>query len=208
MKTRLYSFAQSGNCYKAALMLELCGLPWTPVFVNGFKGEARSGDFADLNPMHEVPLLVHNGKRYAQSGVILDVLSKETGKFGHETEDERLEILRWTLWDNHKLSAQIGALRFQMNFLPEKYRSDDVIAFLNGRSQAALKILENHLYGRDWIAADRPTTADFSCCSYLYYPEEFGFSRGDFPNIDKWLSRISDLPGWKHPYDLMEKAFR
>jgi glutathione S-transferase len=151
---------------------------------------------------------VHNGKRYAQSGVMLDVLSKETGKFGPKSADERLEILRWVLWDNHKLSSQIGILRFQINFIPEKCRSADVIKFLKGRSHAALNILESHLYGREWIATNAPTTADISCCSYLYYPEEFGFSRADFPNIDAWLSRISALPGWKNPYDLMERALK
>ncbi|MEM9126104.1 MAG: glutathione S-transferase, partial [Pseudomonadota bacterium] len=24
-----------------------------------------------------------------------------------------------------------------------------------------------------------------------------------WPNIDSWLTRLSDQPGWKHPYDLM-----
>lgn len=208
MTSKLYCFGESGNSYKVALMLELCGLPWERVFVDFFKGEARSEDFARINPMKEVPVLIHDGKRYAQSGVMLDVLSKETGKFGPKNEDERLDILRWTLWDNHKLSSQIGTLRFQINFIPEKYRSEEVIKFLKGRSQAALNILESHLYGRDWIATDAPTTADFSCCSYLYYPEEFGFTRSDYPNIDGWLTRIAALPGWKHPYDLMERAMK
>ncbi len=208
MTSKLYCFGESGNSYKVALMLELCGLPWEQVFVDFFKGEARSEDFARINPMKEVPVLIHDGKRYAQSGVMLDVLSKETGKFGPKNEDERLDILRWTLWDNHKLSSQIGTLRFQINFIPEKYRSEEVIKFLKGRSQAALNILESHLYGRDWIATDAPTTADFSCCSYLYYPEEFGFTRSDYPNIDGWLTRIAALPGWKHPYDLMERAMK
>jgi glutathione S-transferase len=206
MPTKLYCFGESGNAYKVALMLELCGIEWQPVFVDFFNGEARSETYSRINRMKEVPVLVHNGKRYAQSGVMLDVLSRETGMFTPETEADRLEILRWTLWDNHKLSSQLGSLRFQMNFLPEKYRSDDVIKFLQGRCKVALGILESHLYGRDWVAAGHPTTADFSCCSYLYYPEEFGFDRADYPNIDTWLTRISDLPGWKHPYDLMKRA--
>jgi hypothetical protein len=50
---------------------------------------------------------------------------------------------------------------------------------------------------------DAPTIADLSCCSYLYYPEPFGFDRADWPHIDRWLDRIAALPGWKHPYDLM-----
>ena len=47
------------------------------------------------------------------------------------------------------------------------------------------------------------TNADISCCGYLYYPEPFGFDRADWPHIDAWLTRLSEQPGWKHPYDLM-----
>ncbi|MGB2203588.1 MAG: glutathione S-transferase, partial [Pseudooceanicola atlanticus] len=31
----------------------------------------------------------------------------------------------------------------------------------------------------------------------------FGFDRKDWGNIDRWLSNIEGLDGWKHPYDLM-----
>jgi glutathione S-transferase len=205
--TRLYCFAESGNAYKAALMFALTNTPWDAVHVDFFKGEARSDAFKEINPMGEVPVMVYGGETYAQSGVMLDVLSRDTGQFGPKSETDRLEILRWTLWDNHKLSSQVGMTRFLMNFLPEKHRNADVIAFSQGRCKTAYAVLENHLNGRDWVAADYPTTADISCCCYLYYPEEFGFDRADYPNIDAWLKRVSELPNWKHPYDLMERAY-
>ena len=50
---------------------------------------------------------------------------------------------------------------------------------------------------------DGVTNADFSCCGYLFYPEPFGFDRKDHSNINRWLGNIENLPGWKHPYDLM-----
>ena len=39
---QLYCFAQSGNAYRAALMLNLIGADWKPVFVDFFKGETRT----------------------------------------------------------------------------------------------------------------------------------------------------------------------
>ena len=36
---RLHCFAQSGNAYRAALMLNLIGADWEPVFVDFFNGE-------------------------------------------------------------------------------------------------------------------------------------------------------------------------
>ncbi|NBX09372.1 MAG: glutathione S-transferase, partial [Marivivens sp.] len=113
----------------------------------------------------------------------------------------------WVLWDNHKFSSQAGMLRFLMNFLPEEKRPQEVIGFVSGRLKAAFATLETHLEGRDWIVGNSVTNADLSCCAYLYYPEPFGFDRKDYPNIDRWLDRIAALPGWKHPYDLMRRAF-
>ena len=96
-----------------------------------------------------------------------------------------------------------GNIRSVMNFLPEQHRNPDVIAFNQGRLKAAYQVLNNHLEGRDWIVGEDVTNADISCCGYLYYPEPFGFDRADWPNIDAWLTRLSEQPGWKHPYDLM-----
>jgi glutathione S-transferase len=90
-----------------------------------------------------------------------------------------------------------------MNFLPEDKRPAEAIAFMQGRLTRAYQVLEAELTARDWLVGDGITMADLSCCGYLYYPEPFGFVRADWPAIDAWLTRISETPGWQHPYDLM-----
>ena len=200
---KLYCFGESGNAYKCALALELSGTPWQPVFVDFFKGEARSPAFLAVNPMGEVPVLVDGDVTLSQSGMILDHIARRSGKFGGADEAARQEIWRWILWDNHKLSGQAGTCRFLSNFLPEEKRPAGVIPFVQGRLKAAYTVLDRHLEGRDWIVGAGPTIADLSCAGYLYYPEPFGFDRADWPHIDRWLGNLSALPGWKHPYDLM-----
>ena len=203
MTIKLYCMGESGNAYKAALPLELAGLDWAPVYVDFFGGETRSAAFRQLNDMGEVPVLVDGETVVTQSGVIQLHITEKTGRFGGTTAEERRQVLRWMFWDNHKLSAQAGMTRFLMNFAPERARSAEVISFLQGRLRAAYATLDAHLADRDWIVGDAITHADMSCCSYLFYPEPFGFDRADWPNIDRWLSRIRDVPGWQHPYDLM-----
>ena len=110
-------------------------------------------------------------------------------------------------WDNHKLSGLIGNTRFLMNFLAPEKRPEGVIAFQQGRLKASYTVLNDHLARRNWIAGEAQTIADLSCCGYLYYPEPFGFDRAEWPNIDRWLDRIAALPGWKHPYDMLPRAF-
>lgn len=203
MTAQLYCFGESGNAYKAALALTLAGADWQPVFVDFFNGETRGPAFRAINPMGEVPVLVEDGEVLTQSGMILDHIARKTGRFGGSTPAAQQEVWRWVLWDNHKLSGQAGTCRFLMNFLPAEKRPEGVIPFLQGRLKAAYTVLNDHLAQRDWIADTGPTIADFSCCGYLYYPEPFGFTRADWPHIDRWLDRIATLPGWKHPYDLM-----
>jgi len=203
MTIELHCFGESGNCYKAALALELSGLNWEPVWVDFFNGAARTPEYAELNPMGEAPVMIDGDIRLTQSGVIQHYITEKTGKFGGTTPEEAREILRWILWDNHKLSSQIGTTRFMMNFLAPEKRPEQVITFLQGRLKAAYRVLDAHLTSRDFIVGRNVTNADLSCCGYLYYPEHFGFDRTDWPNITRWLDRLADTSGWKHPYDLM-----
>jgi glutathione S-transferase len=203
MTAKLYCFGESGNAYKVALALTFADMEWEPVFVDFFNGEARSPAFRAINEMGEVPVLVDGDTTLTQSGVILDYISSKSGKLGGKSAAERREILRWMFWDNHKFSTQIGTVRFLANFLPEEKRPAGVIPFLQGRLKGAYTILNDHLAARTWVAGANMTIADLSLCGYLFYPEPYGFTRADWPNIDGWLTRISATPGWKLPYDLM-----
>lgn len=208
MSLKLHCFGESGNAYKAALALELSGLPWEPVFVDFFNGALRASDYREtLNEMGEVPVLVDGDARLTQSGAIQQYIVDKTGRLGGAPAD-RWEVLRWQFWDNHKLSSQAGAVRFMLNFLPpeKRERQAQVVAFLQGRLETAYSVLDKRLANRDWLVGDSLTVADISCCGYLFYDEPFGFTRGDWAHIDDWLDRIAATPGWKHPYDLMPPA--
>ena len=200
---QLYCFGESGNAYKCALALTLAKVDWQPIFVDFFNGGTRTPEFRAINEMGEVPVLVDGDVTLTQSGVILTYIAEQTGELGGKTTAEQREVLRWLLWDNHKLSTQAGTTRFLSNFLPAEKRPEAVIPFFQGRLKAAYAVLNAHLAERDWIVGNGVTIADLSCCGYLYYPEPFGFDRKDWPHLDRWLDRISALPGWKHPYDLM-----
>lgn len=201
---KLYCFGESGHSYKAALALQLAEIDWTPIFVDFFNGETRSDQYRNqVNEMGEAPVLVDGDIKLTQSGVIQNYLYNKTGKHGGKDEAEKLEILRWILWDNHKLSSFAGNTRFLMNFFPKDKRPQSVIDFNLARLKSSYGILENALTDKDFLVGNNISHADMTCCAYLYYPEPFGFERDDWPNIDRWLGNISTIPGWQHPYDLM-----
>ena len=198
----LYCFAQSGNAYKVALMLNLCGADWQPHWIDFFAGETRTPEYrTQINEMGEVPVLEHQGRKHTQTCAILDYLAATRGRFGWSTEEERREILRWILWDNHKLTSYIATLRFLIQFA--RSGETPVTEFLRARVNSALRILDHHLASQPYAVGERLSIADLSLCGYLYWPDEFGVSWGDFPRIGAWLQRIESQPGWVHPYQLM-----
>jgi len=198
-------FLESGNAYKVALMLELCGADWAPRRVAFFTGQTRSEEFRSLNVMGEVPVLTHHKGDgdvvLSQSGAILDYLSREFDRFGPANEDERREILRWLFWDNHKQTSYVATYRFMSHF---QNKTDDPVAqFFYARAINAWKVLEEHLKDRDFVACGHPTIADLSICGYLFWPDQIGMDENAYQNIAAWLDRISALPGFKRPEQLM-----
>ena len=202
---KLHCFAQSGNAYKVALMLSCAGASWESVFVDFFGGMTRTAQWRqDVNEMGEVPVLEHAGRKLSQSGVILDYLAGTLGQFGARSDDERREVLRWMLFDNHKFTSYLATHRFLHAFASPRPHPE-VLAFLKGRAQAACAVVDHHLADREFMVGQRPTIADLSMAGYVFYPaEESGLDlSATYPNIARWKDRIAALPGWKSPYDLL-----
>ena len=202
---KLHCFCQSGNSYKAALYLNCAGLDWEPVFVDFFKGATRDAKWREsVNEMGEAPVLETEGRQLSQSGVILTYLSEMTDKFAPENEHERMEALRWILFDNHKFTSYLATYRFLKAFA-QPAPDANVLAFLKGRFDAAAAIVDKHLSKSKFMVGDKPTTADFSLAGYVYYPvEEHGYDWAKtHPGIHAWTERLRALPGWKGPYELM-----
>jgi glutathione S-transferase len=198
----LHCFAQSGNAYKPALLLELAAADWHPRFVDYFGGETRTPAYRAINVMGEVPVLEHGTRRLSQSGVILDYLAQRFPRFGPDDEDERREVLRWLLWDNHKLTSYTATYRFLRTFAPSPEPA--VVAEFGKRAKAAWDVLEAHLGAGTFVVGQRPTIADLSLCGYLFWEDELGIHwRDSHPAIAAWLARIRALPRWRAPYDLM-----
>jgi glutathione S-transferase len=186
-------------------MLRALGAPYEAVFVDYFGGETRSAAWREsVNEMGEIPVLEHGARRLTQSGAILKHLAAEHGRFGGESAEDRFEVLRWLLFDNHKFTSYFGTYRFMKSFAPAP-PEPAVMAFLKGRVDAAYGVVDKHLAEREFLVGSGPTIADFSLSGYVFYPEnESGLDLlARFPNVAAWVERLKRLPGWADPYDVL-----
>lgn len=103
---RLHYFPESGNSYKLALMLTLCGESFEPVWTDFGGGVTRTEQWRrDVNAMGEIPVLEEDGIKLTQTAPILLKLAEQFKQFGGETAEEKYDVLRWLFWDNHKLTG-------------------------------------------------------------------------------------------------------
>lgn len=201
---RLHYFPESGNSYKLALMLTLCGQTFEPVWTDFGGGVTRTPEWrARVNEMGEIPVLEEDGDRLTQTAPILLKLAERHGRFGGESEAEKFEVLRWLFWDNHKLTGYMATYRYIRAFTPSA--DPVVLAFLRKRIDDCLGILNGHLADRPFAIGDRPTIADISMMAYLSFPKhEAGYDLAvSHPAVNAWLGLMAELPGWKAPYDLL-----
>ena len=201
---RLHYFPESGNSYKLALMLALCGETFEPVWTDFGSGVTWTPAWrARVNPMGEIPVLVEDGRSLTQTGPILLRLSERFGRFGGQDEAARFEVLRWLFWDNQKLSGFMASYRFLRTFT--KDADPAVLRWQRRRVDDFLAILETQVTARPFVAAPEPTIADLSLCAYLSFPaDETGYDlAAAFPGVRAWLGRIAALPGWRPPYELL-----
>ncbi len=201
---RLHYFPESGNSFKLALMLTLCGEPFEGVWTDFGGGVTRTPEWrAAVNEMGEIPVLEEDGVCLTQTAPILLRLADRYGRFGGETAEEKNEVLRWLFWDNHKLTGTMATYRFLRTFAPTP--DPQVLAFLRRRIDDYLGILAQKVAASAFIAGDKPTIADFSMHAYLHFPsDEHGYDfAASHPAIHVWLGRLAALPRYKTAYELL-----
>jgi len=201
---RLHYFPESGNSYKLALMLTLCGQTFEPIWTDFGSGITRTPEWRSaVNSMGELPVLEVDGERLTQTAPILLRLANRYCRYGGRTEQEKFDVLRWLFWDNHKLTGYMATYRYNRTFVPNP--EPHVLTFFRKRIDDFLAILEGHLRENLFAVGSGPTVADFSMMAYLSFPsDETGYHWADsHPAIHAWLERLADIPGWRSAYELL-----
>jgi glutathione S-transferase len=204
----LHGIWLSGPVYKIALMLSMCGEPFDYVHVNLRAGEHKAPGFMTKQRFGQVPLLVDNGngRGLCQSASILEYLGDMLGQFAGDTVEEKIEAREWMFWDFDRLAPNIYRSRGMR--LGLRSMSFDTAAMYFNEGNAALKILDDHLAGRNWIVGKGPTIADIDMFGVVDYAPAGGFDVSAYKNISAWIARFKALKGFKESADLLPKESR
>ena len=190
----LYDSRLSLNCHKVRLLLALLGVPYTRHPVDIRKGEHRAPELLARNPFGQIPVLDTGALALRDSQAILVWLVRRHGNeqwMPTQAEDEAL------------VNAWLAASAYELRLGPYEARLRKRVPFLcvTGDTQAnnterALRLYEERLRGRQWLALDHPTVADIAAFPSLAHASDGDVDLGGCSGILAWLDRVRGLPGF------------
>lgn len=199
---KLYMNPLSPNVRRVQVTAAVLGLALEEKSMDFAKGEHKAPEYLALNPNGAIPTLVDGDLVLTESRAIMQYLASKKPESGLLPKDEaaRADVTRWQFWDAVHFSANIGTISFQRVFKqmmgmgdPDAAKVEE--ALVNFRRYAA--VLDKRLAGRTYVVGDQLTLADLTLASSLMYAKQADIPLAEFPNIQAWFSRITELDAWK-----------
>jgi glutathione S-transferase len=191
---RLHYFPESGNSYKLALMLTLCGQTFEPVWTDFGGGVTRTAEWRrDVNPMGEIPVLEDGGVRLRDAQAILVYIARQydrSNTWFPDAPDSMCRIVQWLSFGGNELMAAAGARLVRMLNYPLD------LPALQARAIAAFRIVDAHLSDREFLELGHPTIGDIACFPYIAMAGECGIDLTAYHNLPRWIDRIKRIPGF------------
>jgi len=191
----LFDYLDSGNGYKARLLLAQLGLEysWTEVDIDA--GETRKPPFLTRNPNGRIPTLeLDDGTNLPESNAILWYLA-EGSQFVPGDRLGRAQVLQWMFFEQYSHEPYVATPRFLMKHFPADHPRRSELPDRLAKGRAALAVMEGHLKSRKFFVAERYTIADIALYAYTHVAPEGGLDLAPYPSVRAWLGRVAAQPG-------------
>jgi glutathione S-transferase len=211
---RLYEYAESGNSHKIRLLLSFLGLAYESVEIDLMADEQHHAAFLAINPRGEVPVLEDEGTVLRDSLAILVYVAMkyDEGVWLPRDPQGMGEVMEWLAfaasWIQYGVFTARALVAFGIpgNGLPADYPGD--LEEARRRGILSLRILEQHLSGREWLCGRSPTIADIACFPYIALAPMGEISLAPYPAIQRWIARFKTLPGYLDMPGLEQPDYR
>ncbi|MFD2184734.1 glutathione S-transferase family protein [Rhodoplanes azumiensis] len=192
---RLLGRGTSGNVQKVIFFLEEIGLSYVREDYGRQFGNTTTDAYRKLNPNSKVPTLIDGDVVIWESNTILRYLAAlHAPALTGATPAEKTEVERWMDWLLASVNTAYVAV-FKDAKKPAEERSAD-FATQAADLVAAMKILDGHLAGRDFVALGRFTLAEVALAPIMKRCLGFPIERPDFSALTKWQAAIDARPAF------------
>jgi glutathione S-transferase len=179
-------------------------IAYDPVVVDIVKGAHFEEPFVTLNPSKQVPVLEDGDFVLTESSAILKYLADKVGSPAYPKDAKaRARVNERMDWFNTQHYREWGYHLIYPQTFPHHVRPTDeaqraTVEWGRDKSEAWLKVLNDNVLGsQKYVCGDSITIADYFGAEILAAGDLIGVTYKRFPNIDRWMSTMRALPGWK-----------
>jgi glutathione S-transferase len=174
-------------------------LAYEHVPVNYQNGGTHTPEFLALNPNGHIPVVEDDGVVVWESMACALYLAEHyKGPDGlslaAHNKAESAEILRWTFWAVTECEKDALTILMHTLVMPADRRKPELAAEAVRRMVAPLRVIEQHLVGRAFLAGERFTVADIAVASVLAWLRPAPELLAACPATDQWLTRCLARP--------------
>jgi glutathione S-transferase len=193
----LHEYAASGNCYKVRLTAAHTGTRLERREYDIMSGETRTPEFlANVNPNGRIPVLQADDRFIPESNAACYFIAEGSDLIPTDPFDHA-DMLHWMFWEQYNHEPNIATLRFWMAWvgvenLTEVQRLQ--IATKRQGGHAALKLMDDHLAGREWFVGTHMTLADICLFAYTHVAGDAEFDLKRYPHVLDWIERVKGHP--------------
>ena len=191
---QLYEFAPTRSI-RVRWMLQELGVDFEAIPVDLRAGENRRPEFLKLNPAGKLPVLVDGDVVLTESVAIALYLAEKYPEKGFLPRDlaQRAQVYRWLLFAATELEQPLWRISRHTRLYAESERLAAEVPLARRDFEQMAAVLEQHMQGREFVASDRVTVADFVTAYTLDWANEARLL-GECSRLRAYLERMYARP--------------
>lgn len=196
-------YCETLNPRKACAVARHLHSPVEFVRVDLPRGEHRKPRFLAINPNGKVPVLQDGDWSLWEANAIMCHLSNLARADLWPHDARQVDVMRWLSWDAHHFTRHTGTLWFEHMIKPQIGMGEPDAAVVEAATtqfHASARLLDAHLAARAYLVGERLSVADFAVAAALPDADASRIPLGDYPSIQRWHDRLSELDAWRSPF--------
>ena len=186
--------AETPNGWKASIMLEEVGLPYTVKALRLDQLEQKQEGFLRINPNGRIPAIVDRDEgdfAVFESGAILLYLAEKTGKLLPADRKGRSRVIQWLMFQMAGVGPMQGQANVFYRYAPEKI--EYAIRRYQNETKRLYAVLDRQLADHEYLAGDY-SIADVATWPWVSIHGWAGVGIDDLHNLERWIARVGERP--------------
>ena len=165
-------------------------------------GATRTPEFLAINPNGRIPVVDDDGVLVWESMACVLYLAERFKAPGvpllaAQDHAEQAEILRWSFWVVTECEKDALAFLMHRILMPADRRKPQLADDAERHLLVPLRVLDQHLQSRPYLAGGRFTAADICVASVLAWVQGAAALMAQCPRVDDWLQRCLSRPAYR-----------